>query len=158
MAWREPDRELAARNLALAYIKAGSEHNLPNWIVRGYRMLSEVQAEFPRDPAVFTAFGGVLLQGNQPQEAKIAFDRALALDPSDAINEENAGRADLACGNIEQATKHLENALRIDPLLLSSIALLEGVYQKQGETGKEAALAERIRSAMGSVASPRRFH
>lgn len=158
IAWREPDAEFATRSLALAYIKAGLEHELPAWIVTGYRMLSGIQAKFPRDPAIFTAFGVVLLQGNQEQEAKIAFDRALELDPSEAINEENAARADLACGDIEQATKHLEKAVSIDPLLLSSIELLESVYKKQGELAKEAALAERIRLAMGSAANQQGGH
>lgn len=115
-----------------------------------YRMLTEVQAAFPRDAAVFKAFGLALLQANQSQEAKIAFDRALELYPSDPINAENAGRADLACGNIEQAAKNLEKALDLDPLLLTSVELLDAVYQRQGESAKEAALKNRIRFAMGN--------
>jgi hypothetical protein len=158
VAWREPDAEFAARNLALAYINAGLEHGSAAWIVKGYRILTEVQAAFPRDAAVFKAFGLALLRADQPQQAKIAFDRALQLEPADAMNEENAGRADLACGNIEQATKHLEKAMQLDPLLLSSVALLERIYHEQGESTKGAALAERVRLAMGITSGAQRIH
>lgn len=147
-AWREPPSEFAVRNLALAYINAGAERNSPAWIVRGYRMLTEIQATFPRDIAVLRGFGTALLMGNQPQEAKIAFDRVLRLGPADPVNEENAGRAELASGNMEAAEVHLERALTLDPLLLSTAELLEGIYAKQGNTTKQAAVGERVRQAM----------
>jgi len=150
-AWREPDPAFAIRSLALAYINAGSERNSAAWMVRGYRLLTEVQNAFRRDPATLRGFGTALLEGNRPREAKIAFDGALAIDPSDPVNEENAGRADLACGEIEPAAEHFEQALRLDPLLLSSAELLEAIYQKRGDSAKETALAERLRAAMGSA-------
>ncbi len=148
VAWREPDAQFAARNLAIAYVVAGSEIKSVPWLLKGYRMLTEVQTQFAADPAVFKAIGVALLEGNQAQEAKIAFDRVLELDPNDALNQENAGRADFAFGNIELAAKHFEKALELDPLLLSSAGLLEEIYRKQNQPERESALAERMRRAM----------
>ncbi|MBV9676578.1 MAG: hypothetical protein JO185_09600 [Acidobacteriaceae bacterium] len=119
-------------------------------------MLTEIQTAFPDDVDVLNAFGTALLQGNQPQEAKFAFDRVLTVEPANASFEENAGRADLACGHIEAAVHHLEKALDMDPLLLSAAGVLEGIYRKQGDTAKQAALAERVREALkgGTVTKP----
>ena len=109
-------------------------------------MLTTVQATFSRDIAVMRGFGTALLMGNQPGEAQIAFERVLALDGSGAIDEENAGRAYLAGGNVASAEVHLESALRLDPLLLSTAELLEDIYQKQGDTAKQMMVAERVRA------------
>ncbi len=149
-AWREPAARFVTRNLALAYIDAGADRKSPAWIVRGYRMLTQVQDEFSRDPGVLKGFGAALLLGNQPREAKIAFDRVLQLDPSDPLNEENAARADLACGDTDEAARYFERALHLDPLLLTSAESLEAIYRKQGDVVKQTVLTERIRAAMGN--------
>ncbi len=147
-AWREPDAALQKRNLALAYLNAGFQRRSAAWIVRGYRMLTEVQLAFPDDIAVLNGFGTALLEGNQPREAKFAFDRVLQLDSSNPVYEENAGRADFACGDVEAATRHIERALQLDPLLLSAAGFLKKIYRDENDTVREAALAERIRQAM----------
>jgi hypothetical protein len=148
VAWREPAASIAKRNLALAYVNAGLSRHTPSWIVRGYRMLTEVQTAFAEDVDVLNAFGTALLQGNQPQEAKYAFDRVVTLEPTNAAFEENAGRADLACGDVAGAERHLEKALEMDPLLLSAAGVLHGIYRKEGETTKQVALAERLKRAL----------
>jgi hypothetical protein len=148
VAWREPPAAFAKRNLALAYVSSGLARHLPSWIVRGYRMLTEVQSAFPDDVDVLNAFGTVLLQGNQPHEAKFAFDRVVALNPTNAAFQENAGRADLACGDTDAAVRHLERAWELDPLLLSAAGVLESVYAKQGDTAKQAALAARMKELL----------
>jgi hypothetical protein len=155
VAWRETDARLATRNLALAYLNAGLERSSPEWIVRGYRMLTEIQAEFPNDMAVLNGFGTALMQGKQPCEAKIAFDRLLMLDGPNAVNEENAGRADLACGDIQAAISHLEHATDLDPLLLSAVDTLSAIYEKKGDSAKRNSLAERIRAAMNDSGNVR---
>ncbi|MGA8030415.1 MAG: hypothetical protein WB992_25010 [Bryobacteraceae bacterium] len=85
------------------------------------------------------------------QEAKFAFDRLLQLDPSNPVNEENAGRAELACGNPGAAISHLQKAVKMDPLLLSTIEVLEKIYRERGDTAAEAALEEQIRQAIGGT-------
>lgn len=153
IAWREPDASLVKRNLALAYVSAGLQRKSPAWIVRGYRMLTEIQVSFPNDPAVLSAFGIALMAGNQSREARFAFERLLQIDPRNPAYEENAGRADLAIGNLDEAAQHLERALQLDPLLLSAAGALENLYERQGKSSETAAVAERVRNAMNGADS-----
>jgi tetratricopeptide (TPR) repeat protein len=142
--WREPDPALRQRNLALAYVNSGISNRTPEQIVRGYRMLTEVQKSSPDDTAVLRAIGRVLLLGKEPREALRAFDRVLELDHNNARSEEDAGVACLEAGQVDQAASHLQRALALDPLLLTAATALEEVYRKQGEPGKASALANRI--------------
>jgi hypothetical protein len=153
-SWREPVPQYLKRNLALAYLNMGVQKHLPAWIVRGYRMLTEIQTTFPDDLAVLNGFGTALMEGKNPCEAKFAFDRLVLLDPENPINQENAGRAELGCGNISLAVSHLEKAVELDPLLLSAAEVLEATYTNTGDTTKQAALAARVRAAMQSATAP----
>ena len=117
-------------------------------------MLTEIQTTFPDDLAVLNGFGTALMEGKNPCEAKFAFDRLVLLDPENPINEENAGRAELGCGNISLAVSHLEKAVELDPLLLSAAEVLEATYTNTGDTTKQAALAARVRAAMQSATAP----
>jgi tetratricopeptide (TPR) repeat protein len=69
-------------------------------------------------------------------------------------NEENAGRAELACGDVRAAVEDLEKAVELDPLALSAVEVLEAVYRKTGDFAKQEALAGRIREAMKAVPGP----
>jgi hypothetical protein len=91
--WRPPDASLEARNLALAYVNAGVASRSPAQIVRGYRMLTEVQRSMPNDIAVLRGIGRALLLGKQPVEALRAFERVLELTLGNATSEEDVGVA-----------------------------------------------------------------
>ncbi len=97
--WREPGAAFAARNLALAYVDAGISGRSPAQLVRGYRMLTDVQKSAPTDVAVLGAIGRVLLLGKRPGEALRAFQQALDLEPGNAGHEEDVGVALLRPGN-----------------------------------------------------------
>ena len=118
-------------------------------------MLTEIQTMFPDDPAVLNGFGTALMEGKRPCEAKFAFDRLLLLDESNPVNQENAGRAELNCGDTQAAIGHLEHAIDLDPLLLSAAEVLDTIYAKNGETAKQIALAARVRAAMDQSVSNR---
>ena len=148
VAWRDPEPALQARNLALAYVNAGIAGRSPVQIVRGYRMLTEVQRAAPDDIGVLKAIGRVLLLGKHPVEALRAFERVLQLSPGDAASEEDVGVAFLESGELEKAASHLERALELDPLLLPAATTLEEVYRRRGEGEKASALAGRIRSRL----------
>jgi hypothetical protein len=154
-SWRDPVPQYSKRNLALAYLNVGVQKHLPAWIVRGYRMLTELQTTFPDDPQILSGFGTALMEGKNACEAKFAFDRLVLLDPENAVNQENAGRADLGCGDISVAVSRLEKAVELDPLLLSAAEVLEATYTKTGDTTKQAALAGRIGAAMQSPSAAR---
>jgi hypothetical protein len=148
VAWRDPDPQFRERNLALAYVNAGIAARSPAQIVRGYRMLTEVQRSAPDDVGVLKGIGRALLLGKQPQEALRAFQRVLELMPDDAGAEEDIGTAYLEAGDAESAALHLEHSLQLDPLRLSAAAALREVYRKQGRDEKAAALANPLETAL----------
>jgi len=108
-AWREPAPDLQKRNLGIAYVNVGAERRSPPFVVRGYRMLTEVQEQLSTDSAVFTAMGTALLLGKQSTEAELAFERALQLDPRSVAGETNA------------ASAYLKLAISIEPCFTSSV-------------------------------------
>jgi hypothetical protein len=146
--WRAPAPALQARNLALAYVEAGVTNRSPAQLVRGYRMLTEVEKASPTDVAVLRAIGRALLLGKQPLEALRAFERVLALTPGNATSEEDVGVACLEAGQADKAVAHLEQALASDPLLLTAATALEQAYRTQGRPERADALANRIRRDM----------
>jgi Flp pilus assembly protein TadD len=148
VAWRDPEPALQRRNLALAYLQSGISSRSPAQIVRGYRMLTEVQRTSSSDVEVLRGIGRALLLGKESVEALRAFERVLQLVPDSANGEEDAGVASLEAGQLGKAAAHLERALTLDPLQLSAAAALQEVYRKQGLKEKGDALANRIRLAM----------
>jgi len=147
-AWREPSPDLQARNLGIAYIDAGMQRKSSQFIVRGYRTLTEVQTQFSNDSDFFKWIGEALLLAQQTSEAKIAFERALELDPNSPLAEASAASPYVASGDAPQAIAHLERALTLDPLYLPAASTLMSLYQKQGDSAKADALAGKIKAAM----------
>jgi photosynthetic reaction center cytochrome c subunit len=143
-AWREPAADLQKRNLGIAYVNVGAERRFPPFVVRGYRMLTEVQDQLSTDSAVFTAMGTALLLGKQSTEAELAFERALQLDPDSAPGATNAASAYLQAGDVDRAVAHLERAVTIDPFHLAADMPLIDLYKRQGNVTKAAELADKI--------------
>jgi tetratricopeptide (TPR) repeat protein len=148
-AWREPsDLNLRKRNLGIAYIKVGMERRSATFVVRGYRMLTEVQGLFAEDSDLYSWMGAALLALKQDFEAKRAYARALELDPSSAIKEADLGQAYASNGESDAAIRYLEDSLTKDPLNLSVASFLMDIYSKQGDTARAADLTARMRAAM----------
>ena len=147
-AWREPAPDLQKRNLGIAYVNVGGERRFPPFVVRGYRMLTEVQEQFSNDSAVFTAMGSALLMGKQSTEAELAFERALQLDPNSVAGETNAASAYLQADDVDGAVSHLERAASMDPLHLPADMPLIDLYKRQGNVAKAAELAGKVSTAM----------
>ena len=156
VAWRDPDPRFLTRNLALAYVNAGILARSPAQIVRGYRMLAEVQQNAPDDIGVLKGIGRALLLGKQPREALRAFERVRELTPDDAGAEEDTGVAYLESGDVGSAASHLEHALLLDPLRLSAAGALREIYRKQGQDEKAAALADPLAAALSVKAGRKR--
>jgi photosynthetic reaction center cytochrome c subunit len=147
-AWRQPAPDLQARNLGIAYIDAGMQRKSSQFIVQGYRTLTEVQAQFSNDCDFFKWIGEALLLAQQTSEAKMAFERALELDPNSPLAEASAASPYIASGDATRAIAHLERALTLDPLYLSAASTLMSLYQKEGNTAEADALAGKIKAAM----------
>jgi predicted Zn-dependent protease len=118
-------------------------------VIRGYRMLNQVEKEYPDDPDVLTALGGVLVRGKQPAEALRRFEKVLVLRPVYAPYEVNAASALIAAGRKSEAVRHLERALQLDPLLQQAVELLSGLYRDQDESAKAAGIVAQYRREMG---------
>jgi len=153
-AWREPEPRLKSRNLALALVAVGLQNASAQQVIRGYRMLNQVEKEYPDDPDVLTTLGNVLLRGKQPAEALSRFEKVLALRPAYAPYEVNAASALLAAGNETEARRHLERALQLDSLLQQAVELLGKLYRDEGEIAKADALIARYRREMDLPAAP----
>jgi photosynthetic reaction center cytochrome c subunit len=153
VAWREPPGDLKGRNLGIAYVEVGIERHSPPFIVRGYRNLTEVQEQFPNDSELFRWIGEALLAGGQTSEAKIALERALALNLDSAGAEARAAGPYIQQGDAEGAIAHLEHAVSLDPLDLVTDDTLIALYRKQGKAAAIAALSDEIKAAMGTTPS-----
>jgi photosynthetic reaction center cytochrome c subunit len=147
-AWRQPAADFQARNLGIAYIDAGMQRKSSQFIVQGYRTLTGVQAQFSNDSDFFKWIGEALLLAQQTSEAKIAFERALALDPNSPLAEASAASPYVQSGDATRAIAHLERALTLDPLYLPAASTLMSLYQKVGNTAEADALAGKIKAAM----------
>jgi tetratricopeptide (TPR) repeat protein len=130
------------------------ERRSPPFLVRGYRMLTEVQKQFSTDSEVFTSMGNALLLAKQTSEAELAFERALQLNPDSVTGEANAASAYLQAGDFDRAILHLERAVAIDPLHLPADAPLIELYRQQGNTAKADELSSAVRAAMDRQSVP----
>jgi photosynthetic reaction center cytochrome c subunit len=155
-AWREPSPELQSRNLGIALIDVGMQRHSSPDIIKGYRTLTEVQRQFANDSDFFKWIGEALLLGKQTSDAKIAFERALQLDPNSPLTEASAAAPYIQEGDIGRAIAHLERAVTLDPLNLPAASTLIGLYQKQGKTAEATELSEKINAVMnkGSAVDP----
>jgi hypothetical protein len=145
--WRDPPAELAKRNLGIASIQAGIEEKSWPQVVSGYRILTDIQHQFPDDCEMYNSIGNALSMGRQFSEAAIAFEFAARCDPRSSSAEANLGSAYAASGKNDVAEFHLERALDLDPMNLSAAEQLIGLYEKAGETTK----AEMLRSKISSL-------
>jgi photosynthetic reaction center cytochrome c subunit len=147
-AWREPAPDLQKRNLGIAYVSAGLQRRSADLLIRGYRLLTDVQQQFSTDPDIFTSMGTALLIGKQPSEAEFAFERALSLRPNSPAAETNVAAAHQQAGDTEGTIAHLERAVAIDPMHLPATSALIKIYQEHGDPAKAGELAEKVRSLM----------
>ena len=147
-AWREPAPDLQKRNLGIAYINAGMEHHSPPFVVRGYRMLTEVQNQFSNDADFFTSIGSALLLGKQTSEAEFAFERALQLNPDSAPARDECCIRVFA-GWRYQPRRHSFGACRRNRSLASTADVpLMNLYKQQGNIEKAAEISGRLSAAM----------
>ncbi|MGB6431389.1 MAG: c-type cytochrome [Candidatus Acidiferrales bacterium] len=148
VAWREPAPDLQRRNLGIADIDVGMQRRSSPLIIEGYQNLAAVQQQFTDDSDFFNWIGNALLFGKQTSDAKIAFERALQLDPNSALAEAAAAAPYMQEGDNEDAIPFLERAVTLDPLYLPAASTLIGLYEKQGKTAENEALSTKIKAAM----------
>jgi predicted Zn-dependent protease len=148
-AWREPERPVRERNLALALVAIGLQNESTAEVIRGYRMLNRSEGNFPNDPALLTSLGVVLLKGKQPAEALKRFEKVVELQPGYAPYHVNMARALLGTNHTPEAARELEKALALDALFQPAVELLSDVYRGQGQIEKANDLTTKYEQAMG---------
>jgi tetratricopeptide (TPR) repeat protein len=84
------------------------------------------------------------LQANQFADAKKAFDRVLAVAPSDANSNFLAGLAAAGLGDLKGARSHYEKAVRADRELVQAHRELGITYTKLGDKPKAQAELDRL--------------
>ena len=151
---RQPPLEVQKRNLGIAYIDVGMQRHSSQFVVEGYRILTDVQRQFGDDPDFFKWIGEALLLARETPDAKLAFDRVLQLEPGSALGEAGAAAPYMVEGNVAEATAHLERAVALDPLYLPAASTLIGLYKQQGKVKEASELSARIAAALdGSAAN-----
>jgi Tetratricopeptide repeat len=146
VAWRPPPANLATRNLGIASVQVGLERRSPEFIVGGYRMLTEVQSQFSEDSEMYSNLGAALMGGRQYAEAMQAFTLAVRYDLQASPKQANLGLAYAALGDPAEAERHLEKAMDLDPLNLAAASQLISLYKTTGDTAKADQLSQRITS------------
>ena len=129
--WRSPPDRLAKRNLGLACVSAGERDQSASRLNEGFRLLAEVQAVFPKDPAVLTSLGLVLLRKNVAAEAVRLFGLAVRADPVRASFRLNLAVALHKAGQQDKAVVALERAIELEPLLEDAYILLAEIHPKK---------------------------
>jgi hypothetical protein len=142
--WRNPPAELAERDLGIATVEAGIDRKSWPEIVKGYRVLTEVQRQFPQDSKMFDTMGNALFIGRQYGEAADAFELAVRFNPGSSPEETSLASAYAALGQDDLAESHCEKAVALDPLNLSANELLISLYQKDGEPEKAQLLRHKV--------------
>jgi tetratricopeptide (TPR) repeat protein len=147
VAWDEPATTLQQRNLGLAEIEVGERIKNVPLISQGARKLSECWPNFPKDSALLTALGQVLLGVHDSDEAAQVFERAIQAEPDNPSNYLHAALAWNEAHNPQKAIEYLEKALRLDPIFEQPYHVLAAIYQEQGEPVKVHLTYERFLKA-----------
>jgi len=149
-AWREPAPAFRERNLGLALVASGLLHRSVVDLSRGYRLLNNVEKEFPNDRDVLTSLGSVDLRIRQPGAVQ-RFLKALSLRPNCASYEVNAAAALIQLEQDSEAFQHLNKALELDPLLQPAATMLSSLYRAHGQTAAAGQTIAKYREAMSIV-------
>src|SRR5579862_3317420 len=142
VAWHEPEATLAQRNLALAEIKVGGRKESFPLVNQGFELLRDCWENFPNDPPTLKGVGDAFLTAGQGADAAIAFERAIQIEPNNAVLYLHAGLAWKQAGDPSRAIEYLEKALQLDPLM-------EQPYRELGQIYSEAQNPERANEVFG---------
>jgi predicted Zn-dependent protease len=129
-AWRDPPRELAVRNLGLAYVAVAERDQIPSLLERGRQLLNSVKSSFATDSAVLTSLGVAYLRQHQAEEAVRLFQAAVDLHPGAATYHVNLATALVETGKPVLAITHLNRAIDLDMSLEVAYRRLVEVYAR----------------------------
>ena len=119
MAW-SPDDQEARNNLGIAYREAGrfygeQQGEIPTAIV----YLSEAVKYIPEDYEAVHSLGVAYGMNGQPMLALEMFRRGVEISPENPTAHFNLGLAYQQTGDLDNAQKHRDIALQLDPDILN---------------------------------------
>jgi Flp pilus assembly protein TadD len=91
----------------------------------------------------YFTFGVAYLQGDNPEQAEIYFNRAIALNPEQGAAYYNLGIIYLNQNRLDQAQANLERAVQIDPKDANALNNLGVVYGQRGQYAQAQQYFER---------------
>ncbi len=141
--WRDPPALLARRNLGLACISVGERDQSADLLNEGFRLLAGAQASFPKDPALLTGLGLVLLRKNVPAEAVRVFEQAVRSDPTQASHHVNLAVAQRKAGDLTGAVESLDRAIELDRSLEDAYYILAEIYGETRQPERRRLVLER---------------
>jgi tetratricopeptide (TPR) repeat protein len=86
--------------------------------------------------------GLALARAAKPEEALVAFQQAVHLDPKNAEAHVNMGKTQLTLGGVNGAIQELQEALRLDPGNTQAKRLLSQAYRRAGDAQSAARYAD----------------
>jgi hypothetical protein len=134
VAWHDPPAALAQRNLGLACIKVGDRRESPPLISQGFQLLYACCSDLPDDPPVLAGIGNALLAAGQASFAAGVFERAILIEPNNALSYLHAGLAEKALHDKEKTVDYLEKAMQLDPILEQPYRELVKFYAEDHDT------------------------
>lgn len=135
VAWRPAAAgAVAVRNLGLAYASAGEKEQSVGMLAEAGRILAPLASA--DDAEVLAALGLVRLLQDEPKEAALLLERAVAARPAWAPYYQKLAIAWNAAGNPGRALAVIRRALEIDPSM-------EGLYHTLAKLEKDPAARRR---------------
>ena len=147
VAWRDPDKTIALRDLGLAYFETAAEDKDNGELGRGYDLLSHLApAQLHRDPETLFALGSILLEQRQVKLADKFLSEAVKLKPENPRYTYTWGVALEAKGDFTAAIMELRRSIGLDPSRPDPYLKLAEIYQRTGsEDLRKSVLREYLR-------------
>ena len=147
VAWTDPARPLAQRDLGLAEVNVGDRLESFGLVNQGFQLLMNCWDSFPNDPAVLTGLGRALLAAGHGAEAAASFEQAIQIEPNVAVRYLNAGLAWKAAHDAPKAIENFEKTIQLDPLEEQPYLELASIYADSRDAGMVRKTYERYLSA-----------
>ncbi len=141
--------------LAIAKINQGIALLYLQQLPQAEQALTLASAQASHDPHLWYALGILYRNQNLPKPALEAFNKVIALDPSDPDAHYSAASIDVELNDLPSAIAEYRKALALNPLHVSALFGLARALQRQGHTAEaHTTLVEFQRLTSEKLASP----
>lgn len=132
VAWQEPRPELWQRDQAIADLTIASDLRSATLESQAVRLFLNLPQPLAEDPEVLAALGSVMLQQNMPKQARKYFGEAVREEPLSGDDAMDLGIVDEEAGDIAEAMRALDLAIKLDPSLRRAYFELAKLYESIG--------------------------